>query len=161
MNRGEQRPSGRYFDELEVGRVYPHAITRTVTEADNLLFSTLTMNSQTLFLDAEVARRRWGNGGMPVNGIFLLGLVSASGVTELTAGTVVGNLGFRDVKFIAPARVGDTIYSETEVIEKRPSKSRPGEGIVHFFHRGRNQHGDLLCTIHRVTLMRMSPAFRQ
>jgi len=151
------RPSGKYYDELEVGKIYRHAATRTVTETDNLFFTALTMNTQPLFLDEEYAQASWGKPRM-VNGIFLLGLVSASGVAELTAGTVVGNLGFKQVKYMAPVVVGDTIYSETEVLEKRPSRSRPGEGIVQFFHRGRNQDGEIVCTIHRVTLMRMMPS---
>jgi acyl dehydratase len=151
------RPSGKYYEELVVGKIYPHAATRTVTETDNLFFTALTMNTQPLFLDDEYAQATWKKPRM-VNGIFLLGLVSASGVAELTAGTVVGNLGFKQVKYLAPVVIGDTIYSETEVLDKRPSKSRPGEGIVQFFHRGRNQRGEIVCTIHRVTLMRMRPA---
>jgi acyl dehydratase len=149
--------AGLWYEELEVGMIIPHAQRRTVTETDNVLFNALTMNPQPLHLDEEFSRVS-PFGTRIVNSVFTLGLVTGISVFETTLGTTVGNLGFDDVSFPRPVRHGDTISVETEVLEKRPSKSRPGEGIVRFAHRGTNQRGELVCVVKRTALMAMRPS---
>ena len=124
-----------------------------MTEADNLLFSTMTMNPQPLHLDAEFAKSSHF-GKILVNSIFTLGLVVGLSVGETTLGTTVGNLGFEKVEFPRPVFHGDPIYAETEGAEKRESKSRPQWGIVIFEHRARNQNGELVMTCRRAAMMR-------
>jgi acyl dehydratase len=144
--------SGKYFEELAVGQIYRHAITRTVTDVDNLLFSALTHNPQPLHLDDEFAKQTF-YGSRIVNSIYTLGLVVGVSVGDLTAGTTLGNLGFAEVTFPHPVRIGDTLRAETEVLEKRDSRSRPDAGIVHFEHRGFNQRGELVAKVKRAALM--------
>ena len=147
---GERQPKritqrGLWFEEFEVGAIYEHRPGRTVTEADNVLFTTLTMNTQALHLDAEYgAGTEFGE--RLVNSMFTLSTLVGLSVTQLTQGTIVGNLGFSDIAFPKPLFHGDTLYAESEVTDKRESKSRPGEGIVTFAHTGRNQHGDIVAT---------------
>lgn len=147
---------GCYFEEFEPGRVFKHQITRTVTELDNILFCSLTINTQPLHLDANFAAKT-EFGRQIVNSIFTLGLVIGISVTDTTLGTTVGNLGMTDVRFPAPVFHGDTIRSETEVISRRESKSRPDNGIVEFEHRGYNQEGKLICSCRRTALMFKKP----
>lgn len=153
--RIEQR--GLYFDEMEEGAVYVHAPGRTVTEADNVLFTTQTMNTQSLHLDAA-----WSAGtefGEPlVNSMFTLSTLVGLSVAQLTQGTIVANLGFSEVSFPAPVRHGDTLYAETLIASKRRSKSRPNQGIVEFHHTARNQDGTVVAVAKRSTLMQVSPA---
>ena len=144
--------AGLTFDEFEVGQVFTHQPARTVTEADNLLFSALTMNPQPLHLDAEFAKTSHF-GQRLVNSIFTLGLVVGLSVGETTLGTTVGNLGFEKVEFPKPVFIGDTITAQTEVIEKRESKSRPEWGIVLFEHRGVNQRGEVVAICRRAAMM--------
>lgn len=144
--------AGLTFDEFEVGHVFTHQPSRTVTEADNLLFSALTMNPQPLHLDAEFAKTSHF-GQRLVNSIFTLGLVVGLSVGETTLGTTVGNLGFEKVEFPKPVFIGDTITAQTEVIEKRESKSRPEWGIVLFEHRGVNQRGEIVAVCRRAAMM--------
>src|SRR5215470_8347317 len=144
--------AGLYFEEFEEGQVFEHAISRTVTEMDNVLFSTLTMNPQPLHLDEEFAKQT-EFGQRLVNSIFTLGLVVGLSVGETTLGTTVGNLGFEKVEFPKPVFIGDTIRAETEVIEKRESKSRPEWGIVLFEHRGVNQRGEVVTVCRRAAMM--------
>ncbi|MDJ1115466.1 MaoC family dehydratase [Microbacterium dauci] len=147
---------GLYFDELEEGAVYVHSPGRTVTEADNVLFTTLTMNTQALHLDAAwSADTEFGE--RLVNSMFTLSTLVGLSVAQLTQGTIVANLGFGEVTFPAPVRHGDTLSAETLVASKRPSSSRPGQGIVEFAHTMRNQDGVVVATARRSTLMRMSP----
>lgn len=150
----EQR--GLWFDELEEGVVYLHRPGRTMTEADNVLFTTLTMNPQPLHLD-----RAWSEGtefGEPlVNSMHTLATLVGLSVSQLTLGTIVANLGFSEVAFPAPVRHGDTLYAETRVTGMRASSSRPGQGIATFEHIGRNQHGDVVVRATRQVLMRMRP----
>ncbi|OJW30550.1 MAG: dehydratase [Rhodospirillales bacterium 69-11] len=148
---------GRYFEELAVGDVYRHAITRTVTDTDNLLFCALTHNPQALHLDNEFGKASI-YGSCVVNSIYTLGLVVGVSVSEMTQGTTLGNLGFGDISFPAPVRVGDTLHSETEVISARASSSRPDAGIVEFEHRGRNQQGEIVASVRRKALMKRQPA---
>ncbi len=129
---------GLWFDEFEVGTRYLHRPGRTVTETDNVLFSTLTMNSQALHLDAAwSARQPFGQRLM--NSMFTLATMVGMSVNHLTQGTIVANLGLTEVSFPHPLYHGDTLYCETTVIDKRLSKSRPGQGIVTLEHIGRNQ----------------------
>ncbi|MFI5316578.1 MAG: MaoC family dehydratase [Myxococcota bacterium] len=144
--------AGLTFDEFRVGQVFTHQPARTVTEADNLLFSALTMNPQPLHLDAEFAKTSHF-GQRLVNSIFTLGLVVGLSVGETTLGTTVGNLGFDKVEFPKPVFIGDTITAQTEVIEKRESKSRPEWGIVLFEHRGVNQRGEVVAVCRRSAMM--------
>ncbi|WP_438352669.1 MaoC family dehydratase [Microbacterium sp. CJ88] len=148
---------GLYFDELEEGTVYVHSPGRTVTEADNVLFTTLTMNTQSLHLDAAWSAQT--EFGEPlVNSMFTLSTLVGLSVAQLTQGTIVANLGFSEVSFPAPVRVGDTLYAETQVIGRRLSSSRPGQGIATFAHTMRNQDGTVVATATRSTLMRVTPA---
>jgi len=147
---------GRYLDELVIGDVYRHKPGRTVTEADNLLITTLTMNSQSLHLDAHHSEAtEWGQ--RLVNSVFTMGYAIGVGVGELTEGTTIGNLGFESMSFPKPVFIGDTLYAETEVIAVRDSKSRPGQGIVTFEHRAWNQRGEQVFVARRMALMRRTP----
>jgi acyl dehydratase len=149
--------SGRWFEDLPVGLVIEHAVTRTVTEADNVFFTCLTMNPQPMHLDAHYSETK--EFGKPlVNSLYTLGLVVGIAVYELTLGTTVANLGFTKVNFPAPVFTGDTIWVETEVTEARGSKSRPEAGIVTFEHRARNQDDVLICEAVRAAFMRRRPA---
>jgi acyl dehydratase len=143
---------GKYFDELNIGDVYEHPITRTVTETDNLLFTTLTHNTQPLHLDAEFGKASI-HGSIIVNSFFTMAFVVGVSVSELTLGTTLGNLGYEEVTFPAPVRIGDTLKGVTEVVAKRESNSNPDRGIVWFEHRGYNQKGELVCKAKRVALM--------
>ncbi|GAB6856587.1 MaoC family dehydratase [Microbacterium xylanilyticum] len=152
--RIEQR--GLYFEEFEEGAVYLHRPGRTVTEADNVLFTTLTMNTQALHLDAAwSAGTEFGE--RLVNSMFTLSTLVGLSVAQLTMGTIVANLGFSDVSFPAPVRIGDTLYAETLIVSKRLSSSRPGQGIVELAHTGRNQDGAVVARATRSTLMQCLP----
>jgi len=151
----EQR--GLWFEEYEIGTVYLHRPGRTITEADNVLFTTLTMNTQALHLDAAFADAQPPFHQRLVNSMFTLSTLVGLSVTQLTQGTIVGNLGFSEIAFPKPLFHGDTMYAETVVTDKRESKSRPGEGIVTFAHTARNQHGDVVATASRKTMVRKKP----
>ena len=149
--------TGLWFEQLEAGLEVTHATTRTVTETDNVLFSTMTMNPQPLHLDADFASRT--EFGRPlVNSLFTLGLVVGLAVPELTLGTTVANLGFTRVDFPAPVFAGDTIHVATRVLEVRDSASRPAAGIATFEHRARNQRDDVVCLAVRAAMMHRAPA---
>ena len=148
--------AGKYFEEFEIGAVYPHEPGRTVTETDNLLFTTLSMNVQPLHLDAEFAGKAQF-GQILVNSMWTLSVVVGLSVGELTLGTTVGNLGFDEVRFPNPVFIGDTIRVETEIMAKRESRSRPEWGIVTFQHRGTNQRGEIVCTCVRNGMMLKTP----
>ena len=149
--------AGKHFEELQVGQTFRHEIGRTITEADNVFFSTLTMNPQPLHLDAEFAKTT--EFGRPlVNSIFTLGLVIGISVGETTLGTTVANLGMTDVRFPKPVFHGDTIHVRTTVVSVRRSKSRADAGIVEFEHVGLNQHGDTVAICRRAGLMKTRPA---
>lgn len=150
------RRFGTWFDDLEVGQITPHALTRTVTETDNVLFTSMTMNLQPLHLDAEFAAAT--EFGRPlVNSLFTLGLVVGMTVAELTHGTTVANLGFETIEFPHPVVAGDTVHVVTEVLETRASGSRPDAGIVVFRHDGFNQRDELICSATRSALMKRDP----
>lgn len=144
--------AGLYFEEFEIGRIFEHAPSRTVTETDNLLFSTLTMNPQPLHLDAEFASQSHF-GERLVNSVFTLGLMVGLSVGDTTLGTTVGNLGFERVEFPKPVLLGDTLTAITEVVDKRESKSNSKWGIVTFEHRARNQRGEIVAQCRRAAMM--------
>ncbi len=148
---------GRYYDEYEIGDLFRHKPGRTITEADNTLFTTLTMNTQSLHLDAEVAAQS-EFGQRLVNSLMTLAIAAGLSVGDTTEGTTIANLGFGEIAFPRPVFIGDTLYAETEIIDKRPSKSRPGQGIVTFEHRARNQRGDIVCTARRSALVWLADA---
>jgi acyl dehydratase len=150
----EQR--GLWYEEMEVGALYRHAPGRTVSEADNIVFSTLTMNPQALHLDgAWAARQPFGQ--RLVNSLFTLSTLVGLSIAQLTQGTIVANLGFSDVVFPKPVFHGDTIYAETVVLEKRLSTSREGSGIVTFEHTARNQDGAIVAVAKRTTMVLTRP----
>jgi acyl dehydratase len=143
--------AGKYYDELNVGMTIHHSLGRTITETDNVLFNSLTMNTQPLHLNADFASKT--HFGRPiVNGILTLGIVVGITVGDLTEGTIIANLGYEQVKHPKPVFHGDTIYVETEVLEKRESKSKPDQGIVKLRHIGKNQVGDVICEVERTVL---------
>jgi acyl dehydratase len=153
-----ERPvMGRWFEDLTPGTVVDHALTRTVTEADNTLFSVMTMNPQPLHLDEAYAEGT-EFGTRVVNSLFTLSLLVGLTVLETTHGTTVANLGFQEIAFPVPVLPGDTIRAQTEVIDQRPSKSRPEQGIVTFEHRAYNQRDELVVRCRRTALMRRRPA---
>jgi acyl dehydratase len=147
---------GRYFDEWQIGDRIAHAITRTVTEADNLLISTLTHNPQPMHLDREYAAK--SEFGQPlVNSVFTFGLMIGVSVADTTLGTLVANLGYDKLVFPNPVFAGDTLRSETECIAVRESKSRPNAGIVTWAHRSFNQRDELVCECTRTALLLKKP----
>jgi acyl dehydratase len=148
---------GLYFDELTVGQTFRHALTRTVTEADNVFFSALTHNPALLHLDEEYCREHTEFGHRIVNSAFTLGLMVGISVGDTTQGTAVANLGWDEVRFPKPLFHGDTVRVETEVAELRESRSRPNAGIVTFIHRAYNQRGELVAHCRRSGLQLKRP----
>ncbi len=149
--------AGLYFEAFEVGRVFAHEIRRTVTDMDNMLFSSLTYNPAAIHIDhAYAATTEFGRPLM--NSIFTLGLVIGLSVQDTTFGTTVANLGMTDTVFPKPVFAGDTIRAETTVKALRPSRSRPGQGIVTFEHVGLNQRDEIVCRTMRSALMLARPA---
>ena len=148
--------AGLYFEEFTVGQVFRHQPGRTVTEADNVLFTTMTMNPQPLHLDAAFAAQT-EFGQRLVNSLLTLGIAVGLSVGDTTLGTTVANLGFDKIEFPNPVFHGDTLYVETEIVEKRESRSRPDAGVVFFEHRATNQRDELVARIRRAGLMRKKP----
>ena len=149
--------AGRYFDEWKVGDTIAHSITRTVTETDNLLMSTLTHNPQPMHLDAEAAKDS-EFGQILVNSCFTFSLTVGVSVADTTLGTLVANLGFDEVKFPKPVFYGDTLRIESECTAARESGSRPNAGIVTWEHRAINQRGETVCTMKRSALLHKTPS---
>ena len=149
--------AGKWFEELTPGLVVHHAIRRTITEADNVLFTSITMNPARVHLDYHYAENETEFGKPLVNSMLTMAMVVGISVHETTFGTTVANLGFESIDFPAPLFHGDTIRVETEVMAARPSKSRPGQGIVTFEHRAHNQHDVLVCRATRNALMLKKP----
>jgi len=147
---------GLYFDQFSVGQKFDHPIRRTVTEADNVFFSAITHNPAALHLDEEYAKST-EFGARIVNSLFTLGLMVGISVHETTLGTTVANLGMDEVRFLKPVFHGDTLRVESEVLEKRESKSRPSNGIVVFLHRALNQKGEIVAQCRRTALMLKRP----
>jgi acyl dehydratase len=150
------RQLGLFFEELELGVIYEHRPGRTIGEADNTLFTTLTMNPASIHLDAHESQSS-EFGARIVNSMLTVSTVVGLSVGQLTLGTTVANLGFTEIAFPRPVFHGDTLYAETEVIEKRPSKSRPDNGVVLFEHRGRRPDGELVVVARRTALMKRLP----
>jgi acyl dehydratase len=150
--------AGLYFEQFTVGQTFQHAVRRTVTEMDNVLFSAMTHNPAALHLDEEYCRTQTEFGQRIVNSAFTLGLIVGISVGETTLGTTVGNLGWDEVRFPKPVFHGDTLHVESEVLELRDSKSRPDNGIVIFAHRGFNQRDELVASCKRSALMMRKPS---
>jgi acyl dehydratase len=148
---------GLYLEGFEVGRVYRHRLTRTVTQMDNMLFSNMTLNPQPLHIDAHfcATETQWGQPIM--NSLFTLGLMIGISVTDLTVGTTIGNLGMTDVRFPAPLFEGDTVSCTTEVVSVRGSKSRPDAGLVEFRHKAFKQDGTLVAECLRTAFINRRP----
>ncbi len=148
--------AGLYFEQFEVGQVFVHDIRRTVTETDNILFSSMTHNPAAIHIDAEYAKTT--EFGKPLmNSAFTLGLMVGISVGDTTLGTTVGNLGWDEVRFPRPVFAGDTLHVESKVLEKRESKSRPENGIVQFEHKAYNQRNELVASCLRSALMYRLP----
>ncbi|GGA51645.1 MaoC family dehydratase [Sphingomonas psychrolutea] len=147
---------GLYFEDFTIGRIFMHEIRRTVTDMDNMMFSSLTYNPAAIHIDHDYcAKTEFGKPLM--NSIFTLGLVIGLSVQDTTFGTTVANLGMTDTVFPKPVFAGDTIRSQTTVMDLRASKSRPGQGIVTFEHVGLNQHDEIVCKTTRAALMLAKP----
>lgn len=147
----------KYYEDLEPGQVYNHAVTRTVTEVDNLMFTCLTHNDQPLHLDEEFSKKTmWGS--RIVHSLWTLSFVNGVTVRDLTLGTTLGNLGYEEIRFPNPVRIGDTLRSETRILSKRESKKHPNAGIVIFEHVGFNQREEMVVTAKRAGLMMKKPA---
>ncbi|MEV4935485.1 MULTISPECIES: MaoC family dehydratase [unclassified Sphingobium] len=149
--------AGRYYDEWTVGDRITHEIRRTVTETDNLLFSTMTHNPQPLHLDAEAARAS-EFGQILVNGTFTFALMVGLSVGDTTLGTLVANLGYDRLVMPKPVFIGDTLRADSEVTELKESRSRPEAGIVTFTHRLHNQRDEIVCQCLRMALLKKRPA---
>jgi len=149
--------AGLFYEQFELGQKFSHDIRRTVTETDNILFTTLTHNPAAIHLDAEAAKNS-PYGQVIMNSVFTLGLMVGVSVGDTTLGTTVANLGWDEVRFPKPVFVGDTLRGETEVMEKRESKSRPETGIVLFKHTAYNQRDELVASCLRSALMYKAPA---
>ena len=149
--------AGKFFNQWSIGETLRHEIRRTVTETDNLLFSTMTHNPQPLHIDLEAAKAS-EFGQILVNGTFTFALMIGPSVGDTTLGTLVANLGYDKLLMPKPVFIGDTLRAETEVTDLKPSKSRPGAGIVTFAHRLINQRDEVVCQCLRMTLIKGSEA---
>lgn len=148
---------GLYFEEFESGARYLHRPGRTATEADNVLFTTLTMNTQALHLDAAFAATQKPFEQRLMNSMWTLSVMVGASVAQLTQGTLVAQLGLGEIAFPRPLFAGDTLYTESVIVDKRPSSSRPGQGVVTIAHTGRNQDGEVVATATRTVLMHCMP----
>lgn len=144
---------GLHYEEFEIGATFDHALTRTVTEADNTMFSLMSMNPQPLHIDAHFSETT-EYGQRLFNSLFTLAIMIGMSVYDTTLGTTVANLGMTDVNFPKPVFHGDTLKAHTRVVSKRLSKSRPGVGIVELEHRCTNQRGDVVASCRRLAMMR-------
>lgn len=147
--------AGRFYNQWTIGDTMTHEIRRTVTETDNLLWSTMTHNPQPLHIDAEAARAS-EFGQILVNGTFTFSLMVGLSVGDTTLGTLVANLGYDKLVMPKPVFIGDTLHATSEVIGLRESKSRPDAGIVTFLHRATNQRGEMVCQCERSALVKRS-----
>jgi len=148
---------GLYFEEFAVGTIITHALSKTVTEMDNMMFCNMTLNPQPLHIDRHFCERESEFKQPIVNSLFTLGLMIGITVNDTTIGTTIANLGMDDVNFPAPVFQGDSINVKTEIINKRLSKSRANAGIVTFKHRAYNQHGELVAYCTRHAFMKKRP----
>jgi acyl dehydratase len=148
--------AGRFFDEWTIGDTLTHDIRRTVTETDNLLFTTMTHNPQPLHLDIEAAKAS-EFGEILVNGTFTFSLMVGLSVGDTTLGTLVANLGYDKLVMPKPVFIGDTLHATSEVVRLKESKSRPNAGIVTFLHKAINQRGEIVCQCERLALIKKAP----
>lgn len=148
--------AGKFYEELELGLVIQHDLGRTITEADNILFCSLTLNTQPLHINEDFAART-EFGRRIVNGLLTLGVVVGITVSDLTQGTIIANLGYEQVQHPHPLFHGDTIYVETTITNRRESRSRPDCGIITMKHVGRNQNGVTVIEVTRSALFRKRP----
>lgn len=142
----------RYYEDLEPGMVFRHSVTRTVTEVDNLMYVALSHNPQPLHIDEEFGKKTM-YGSRVVASLWTLAFVNGVSVPELTLGTTLGNLGYEEIRFPNPVRIGDTLRSESEILSRRDSKKYPNAGVVMFLHRGFNQREECVVTARRAGLM--------
>jgi acyl dehydratase len=149
--------AGKWFEELEPGMVIKHEVTRTVTETDNLLFTVLGHNDQPLHLDIEYAKKS-PHGAIAVNSLWTLNLIGGISVRNTTMGTTMGNLGYDEIRFPNPVRIGDTIHGETHIVARRESKKYPNAGIVTFKDIGINQKDEIVVTAIRNGMVYKKPA---
>ncbi len=147
---------GKYYEDLEPGTTFQHTLGRTLTEADNVLFCSMTMNTQPLHINEDFASKT-EYGRRIVNGLLTMSLVIGMTVSDLTDGTIIANLGYENIKHPKPVFHGDTIYAETVVVSKRESKSRPNCGIVTLTHYGKNQDGVVVVEVTRSALFLKRP----
>jgi len=152
----EDRLSGKFYEELEPGMVFTHDVRRTVTETDNLLFSVLAHNDQPLHLDEEFGKKSI-YGTRVVNSLWTLSFVTGISVRDTTLGTTIGNLGYDEIRFPRPVRIGDTLHGETHIVAKRESGKHPNAGIVTFRHIGYNQQDEIVVTAIRAGMMLKKP----
>lgn len=148
--------AGRYYDDLEVGMVIHHETGRTITEMDNVLFCSLTLNTQPLHINEDFASGTQF-GQRIVNGLLTMSLAVGISVADLTQGTIIANLGYENVSHPRAVFHGDTLYVETEIVAKRESKSRPDAGIITMKHIGRNQRGEVVVEVTRTALFLRKP----
>ncbi|MEJ5081173.1 MULTISPECIES: MaoC family dehydratase [unclassified Ochrobactrum] len=144
--------AGLYYEDFVIGREFRHELSRTVTEADNISFSLMTLNPQPLHIDAHfAAQTEWGK---PLfNSLYTLAIMVGMSVQDTTLGTTIGNLGMSDVRFPKPVFHGDTLRSRTKIVSLRESKSRADAGLVEFEHTCVNQHGDIVAICRRMAMM--------
>jgi acyl dehydratase len=154
---GSHPRGGLYFEDFSPGQQFAHRLTRTVTQMDNMLFSNMTLNPQPLHIDADFCANETEWGRPLMNSLFTLGLMIGIAVNDTTLGTTIANLGMTEVRFPAPLFEGDTIHCTSEVLSKRPSRSRPDAGIVEFHHRAFKQDGTLVAECRRNAFMVMRP----
>jgi acyl dehydratase len=148
---------GLYFEDFEVGKLYEHRYTRTVTQMDNMLFSNMTLNPQPLHIDRHFCETETEWGQPLMNSLFTLGLMIGIQVSDMTVGTTIANLGMTDVRFPNPLFEGDTVTCSTVVVSKRESKSRPNAGIVEFHHKAFKQDGKMVAECHRNAFITKRP----
>ena len=148
---------GLYFEDFEIGHIFEHKLTRTVTQMDNMLFSNMTLNPQPLHIDRHFCETETDWGQPLMNSLFTLGLMIGISVNDLTVGTTIANLGMTETKFPNPLFENDTVHCTTEVLDKRESNSRPQAGIVEFHHRAYKQDGKLVAECRRQAMMLKFP----
>lgn len=148
---------GLYYEDFVIGHEFEHELGRTVTEADNMMFSLMTLNPQPLHIDAHfAAKTEWGK--PLVNSLFTLGVMIGMSVQDTTLGTTIGNLGMSEVRFPNPVFHGDTLRSRSKVLSKRESRSRPDAGLIELEHTCLNQDGTVVAICRRTALMRKRSA---
>lgn len=158
IDAARHKRGGMYFDDFEVGHLYEHRLTRTVTQMDNMLFSNMTLNPQPLHIDRHFCANETEWGQPLMNSLFTLGLMIGISVNDLTVGTTIANLGMTDTRFPHPLFENDTVHCTTEVVGKRDSNSRPNAGILEFHHRAYNQDNKLVAECRRQAFIIKRPA---